>query len=131
MLLTTAGKTQSDKKGFDIYNPDYQDGTVRLPGNISNRIHFLRLYQNGEIVANSSVTEDSHFPSYVSINGVRVLETNSNVTNHTGFIRLLNTNLPNGDYVARMNYVGSGVISKFEYDVNIRVAVPWANKIEI
>lgn len=124
MLLTTAGKTQSDKKGFDIYNPDYQDGTVRLPGNISNRIHFLRLYQNGEIVANSSVTEDGHFPSYVSINGVRVLETNSNVTNHTGFIRLLNTNLPNGDYVARMNYVGSGVISKFEYDVNIRVAVP-------
>lgn len=124
MVLTIAGKTQSAKKGFDIYNSDYQDGTVRLPGDLSNRIHFLRLYQNGEIVANSSVTEDDHFPSYVSINGVRVLETNSNVTNRTGFIRLLNTNLPNGDYVARMNYGSSGVISKFEYDVNIRVAVP-------
>lgn len=124
MILNTAGNKNDNKRGFDIYNTDYQDGTVRLPGDISNRIHFLGLYQNGELVANSSVTDTTHFPSYVSINGTRVLETNSNVTNRTGFIRLLNTNLPNGDYVARMDYTASSIISRFEYDVHIRVAVP-------
>lgn len=123
MVLTTAGNKPENKKGFDIYNTDYQDGTVRLPGNIANRIHFWGLYQNGELVANSSVTDTTHFSSYVIINGVRVLETDSNVSNRTGYIRLLNTNLPNGDYVARMSYVGSGIISEFKYDVGIRIDV--------
>ena len=97
---------------------------MRLPGDIGNKIHFLGLYQNGELVANSSVTDTTHFPSYVTLNGTRVLETNSNVSNHTAYIRLLNTNLPNGDYVARMDYTSSGVISRFSFDVPIRVAVP-------
>lgn len=106
--LTT---TSSSKVGVKIYD----DGTY-LAG-ATNRVHFVGLYQNGVEVG--SIYSGG---TYIRYNDVNVLETGV-CSGYTFGLRLRTNDLPNGDYVAVMNYTRSAPAFSKNYTVPITIAL--------
>ena len=78
-------------------------------------MHFVALYQNDVQIGTTSSNG-----TYIQYNGENVLETMV-YSGYTFGLRLRTGGLPNGDYIAVMNYTRSS-ISK-NYNVPIRISL--------
>lgn len=103
--------TSSSKVGVKIYD----DGTY-LAG-ATNRVHFVGLYQN-----NVQIGSASSNGVFIEYNGEYALETGV-CSGYTFGLRLRTNDLPNGDYVAVMNYTRSAPAFSKNYTVPITIAL--------
>lgn len=102
--------------GVQIYdNSEYLQGG-------KDRVHFVGLYQKGEGMYQNGVEVGSIASNgtYIQYNGVNVMETNV-YDGCTFGIRLLSNDLPNGYYVAVMNYHINGKSKNYEVLIQINL----------
>ena len=106
VVLSTASTAYANRVGVNI-----TDDGVYLEG-ATNRVHFVALYQNDVQIGTTSSNG-----TYIQYNGENVLEINT-YSGYTFGLRLRTAGLPNGDYIAVMNYTRTGTSKN--YNVPIR-----------